>query len=88
MVQAHALFRPMYQKPPQDSDLSDVDDPIEDPDYHPIQEEAVLLSPWMKMMLPQQPHPPQSRHLYLYSAFNNTICVKATSQYQNSVSIM
>ncbi len=26
--------------------------------------------------------------LYLYSAFNNTNCVKATAQYQNSVSIM
>ncbi len=25
----------------------------------------------------------KSRHLYLYSAFNNTNCVKATAQYQN-----
>ncbi len=25
----------------------------------------------------------KSSHLYLYSAFNNTNCVKATAQYQN-----
>ncbi len=25
----------------------------------------------------------ESSHLYLYSAFNNTNCVKATAQYQN-----
>ncbi len=25
----------------------------------------------------------RSSHLYLYSAFNNTNCVKATAQYQN-----
>ncbi len=32
----------------------------------------------------------KSSHLYLYSAFNNTNCVKATAQYQNGkiVSIM
>ncbi len=32
----------------------------------------------------------KSSHLYLYSAFNNTHCVKATAQYQNGkmVSIM
>ncbi len=32
----------------------------------------------------------KSSHLYLYSAFNNTNCVKATAQYQNRkiVSIM
>ncbi len=30
----------------------------------------------------------KSSHLYLYSAFNNTNCVKATAQYQNSVSLM
>ncbi len=62
MVQECALFRPMYQKKPQDSDadLSNVDDPIEDPDYHPVREE-VILSPWMKMMLPQQAHPRQSQ---------------------------
>ncbi len=77
MVQERALF-------------SDVDDPIEDL-YHLIREEVAgdsSLSPWMKMILPQQAHPRQSQvkssHLYLYSAFNNTDCVNATSQYQNS----
>ncbi len=30
-------------------------------------------------------HAVKSSHLYLYSAFNNTNCVKATAQYQNSV---
>ncbi len=33
----------------------------------------------------------KSSHLYLYSAFNNTNCVKVTAQYQNkenSVSLM
>ncbi len=30
----------------------------------------------------------KSSHLYLYSSFNNTNCVKATTLYQNSVSLM
>ncbi len=34
-------------------------------------------------MLPRFLHEVKSSHLYLYSAFNNTNCVKATAQYQN-----
>ncbi len=69
-----------------DADLSDVDDPIEDPDYR---EEVAGDS--SSESLDEDDAPPastsstksSSRHLYLYSAFNNTNCVKATSQYQN-----
>ncbi len=35
-LQAHVPENPQYS----DADLSDVDDPIEDPDYHPFREEV------------------------------------------------
>ncbi len=43
-----------------------------------------------KYLLPRVDRQVKSSHLYLYSAFNNTNCDKATAQYQNGkiVSIM
>ena len=47
-----------------DADLSDNDDPIEDPDIIPHQQKllvTVLLNPWKKKRLPQQAAPLHSR---------------------------
>ncbi len=56
---------------------------------------TIIFEKWYLTYLPQVPLQPidgqvKSSHLYLYSAFNNTNCDKATAQYQNGkiVSIM